>query len=102
MARIEKNTKKRPWEGDSASRTFSGDKAQAFYNSPTWRALSRAKRQVDPLCVACYKAGKVQAGAVVDHIKPISQGGALLDWGNLQTLCVSCHNSKSSKERKRG
>ena len=38
------------------------------------------------------------AARVVDHIKPINEGGARYDFTNLQGLCDSCHNKKSGRE----
>ena len=35
---------------------------------------------------------------VVDHITPINQGGATLDWNNLQAMNSKCHNKKSGRE----
>jgi len=33
----------------------------------------------------------------VDHIKPVSKGGAMFDPDNLQVLCADCNLSKSDK-----
>ena len=35
---------------------------------------------------------------VVDHIKPITEGGAELNVNNLQSLCTMHHNQKSARE----
>jgi 5-methylcytosine-specific restriction endonuclease McrA len=40
----------------------------------------------------------VRPARVVDHIRPVRRGGAFWDIHNLQTMCESCHNSKSGKE----
>ena len=34
----------------------------------------------------------------VDHIVPLSKGGAPFDLGNLQPLCRECHNNKINAE----
>ena len=34
----------------------------------------------------------------MDHIKPVTKGGAKFDESNLQTLCNSCHATKSGQE----
>ena len=47
----------------------------------------------------CEKDGRLIKGNVVDHIVPRTQGGSDYSLDNLQTLCTSCHNSKSSGER---
>ena len=42
--------------------------------------------------------GRITPVEVTDHVNPINQGGALLDWDNLQSLCHPCHNAKSGRE----
>ncbi len=42
-----------------------------------------------------------QPARVVDHIKPINQGGETTD-SNLQSLCERCHNRKRSTGDKKG
>lgn len=79
-------------------RSWSGN---GFYHSPAWVNLRNAYRQAYPLCSECNKKGIVTPMNVVDHIRPISQGGAKLDWNNLQSLCTPHHNSKSRKEQQR-
>lgn len=78
-----------------------------FYNSTEWRVLSRARLQGDGY--RCVKCGKI--ASEVDHIKAIQtpEGWELrLDYDNLQSLCIACHNEKherfinKSKRRPRG
>lgn len=71
---------------------------QEFYNSWPWRKKSKAYRQANPLCVKCMAKDVVTAAKVVDHIVSINNGGDKLNDSNLQSLCESCHNSKSSAE----
>lgn len=47
-----------------------------------------------PLCQASLAAGRIEPGNVLDHILPISQGGARLDPDNLQFLSARAHNAK--------
>jgi 5-methylcytosine-specific restriction endonuclease McrA len=65
-----------------------------FYTSTAWRRLRQMVLDDNPLCVACFKEGVIREATIVDHIKPISEGGSKLDRMNLQTLCTSCHNRK--------
>lgn len=65
-----------------------------FYTSPDWRKARKHYIMHHPLCEICHRA----AATVVDHIKPINQGGAPLDECNFQALCSSCHNKKSGHE----
>lgn len=46
----------------------------------------------DPICRRCGKAAEV-----VDHIRPLSQGGQNT-FENLQPLCKSCHDRKTATE----
>ena len=66
-------------------------------NAQRWRAARlRALERDNWRCQLCSK----QLGlAEVDHIKPVSQGGAEFDPANLQTLCRRCHIAKSAAER---
>lgn len=51
-----------------------------------------------PLCVHCEQRGRVSAAAEVDHVVPLSEGGADDD-SNLQSLCVPCHKEKTAREQ---
>lgn len=71
-----------------------------FYNSNEWRILSRKRIQDDGY--RCVKCGKI--ATEVDHIKPIQthEGWELrLDYDNLQSLCIECHNMKHDRFKKR-
>ena len=69
-----------------------------FYNSAEWRTLSRVRLQGDGYrCVKCKAIA-----SEVDHIKPIQtpEGWELrLDYDNLQSLCLDCHNKKHERFR---
>ncbi len=52
----------------------------------TWRKVRDSFLARHPLCVFCNKLA-----SVVDHVKPIAQGGARLDDKNLRGLCRDCH-----------
>ena len=73
--------------------------AQSFYDSPQWRRLRKMKLNAQPLCEECHRNGRFTPARHVDHIKEISHGGAPLDMANLQSLCHSCHSSKTLRER---
>lgn len=71
-----------------------------YYQSREWKrirglALHRDKSQ----CQECKRQGRVKQAQMVDHIQPIKQGGSK-ELHNLQSLCNSCHASKSAKERR--
>lgn len=75
--------------------------AKAFYNTQAWRKLSTDIRKKEPLCRECKKEGRVKPATMVDHIIPISKGGAKLDRNNCQPLCWSHHSKKSAQEGSR-
>ena len=52
-----------------------------------------------PLCAHCHARGDVALAVELDHVTPLSQGGAAWDWVNLQGLCLSCHLVKTRSER---
>lgn len=75
--------------------------AEKFYQSKEWRNLRRVKLNINPLCEECFRHNRYAMAEVVDHIIPIKYGGARLDITNLQSLCKSCHSSKSAREGSR-
>ena len=74
---------------------------QAFYCSREWRETRKIQLERFPLCAECAKDGRVTPATIVDHIKPIRDGGARLDLDNLQSLCWACHSRKSVEEGSR-
>ena len=66
----------------------------------TWQKLRKLKLQTDPLCKGCESQGRLSLAEEVDHIIRITERPDLrLDWGNLQSLCGTCHDAKSAAER---
>ena len=69
--------------------------------SPTARGYGREWRKFrlvylaeNPLCVLCagLKPPRLTPATVIDHIKPMSQGGAKFDPDNLRAVCKACHD----------
>jgi 5-methylcytosine-specific restriction protein A len=77
------------------------DTTHAFYVSPAWRRLRKLVLDDEPLCRECRKAGRITEAVLVDHMTPISKGGAKLDRRNLAPLCAHHHNVKRATEDKR-
>ena len=67
---------------------------------PYRRVRDRVK-QDQSLCPLCEAQGLTVAGEEVDHIVPLSRGGAEQDPANLQHLCVPCHNAKTQRQHPR-
>lgn len=61
--------------------------------------MRAVKLRHNPLCEECLRHGRITLATLVDHIVPIKKGGACLDMDNLQSMCDSCHNRKTAKER---
>jgi len=71
-----------------------------FYHSTRWRILRKAVLKANPLCVHCNADGLITLAKIADHIQPVRLGGETWSIDNLQGLCESCHNIKTSKESK--
>lgn len=86
-----------PGKSNWAKYTRKFPERQALYKSHAWTWARQQQLLREPNCRVCGES----AGAV-DHIIPISQGGADLDADNLQSLCRRHHNSKTTAEGHRG
>lgn len=65
-----------------------------IYGSKRWKVL-RARILADrPWCEECQTEPATQ----VDHVTPLSQGGAPFDAANLRAVCRPCHGRKSFDE----
>lgn len=69
-----------------------------IYRLAAWLKLRRMKLQQDPLCEWCKRTGKLEPATDVDHIVPVSKGGAPLDLDALQSLCHACHSRKTQRD----
>lgn len=88
-------------EHQSESRQYDrlrGNAHQRGYSN-VWRKARATYLHSHPLCVACEQQNRVTPASVVDHIKA-HKGDQDLFWdtSNWQSLCQSCHNSKTAKE----
>ena len=72
-----------------------GGRSDPFYHSSKWRRIASLVMKEEPLCRVC----KSSESKVVDHIKPIRQGGDRVMRENLQGLCYKCHAIKSATEK---
>lgn len=79
---------------DDAAEARRRKQTDPFYYSTEWRRYQKWWFMLNPLCVQCSSPGQM-----VDHKKPIKDGGARLDPINTQTMCFRCHNKKTGSER---
>jgi len=72
--------------------------AQRGYGS-RWQKARVGWLRSHPLCAECQRLGKLVAASDVDHITP-HKGDMAIFWdaGNWQSLCRSCHSSKTVRE----
>ena len=71
-----------------------------LYKTRRWKALRAAQLRSDPLCVECYKLGRVTIATVADHIEA-HKGDEHKFWcGRLQSLCAPCHNCGKQREER--
>ncbi len=90
---------------EKQSRWSSAD--NSLYNTSRWRIyrtnyikyrLSLGHSDCD-VCGRLFQAKtNNNTGIEIDHVKPISQGGEMYDYDNLQMLCHVCHTRKTAKE----
>jgi 5-methylcytosine-specific restriction protein A len=57
----------------------------------------RRRLRKEPLCRICLSQGRVSVSTTPDHIVPLSKGGTDQE-DNIQCLCFTCHEEKTSKD----
>jgi 5-methylcytosine-specific restriction endonuclease McrA len=75
---------------------------QEFYNTGFWKRRRRLQMKMHPLCKLCADGGVVTPARVADHVKPHKGDWNLFALGELQSLCVDCHNSRKKIIEERG
>jgi len=90
--------KRPPWMPKREAHGRRVNANSAFYNSPAWRKNRLAYLMQNPYCVLCMEDDRIEPATVVDHIVRVNDGGDRMAWHNLQSLCSTCHNSKSGRE----
>ncbi|MBT3142824.1 HNH endonuclease [Ruegeria litorea] len=74
-----------------------------WYASGAWRGTKgRRTRQLEahPLCQMCPEHSR-QLATVADHVIPHRDDHGRFWFGELQSLCKFCHDSKKQREEKR-
>lgn len=66
-----------------------------WYHSKAWLALRDEKLASDPLCEQCLKENRFVPAEHVHHVYERKTHPELaLEYGNLESACVACHNRK--------
>ena len=87
-----KNSRKKAGKSERRARKS----YEKVYGSYEWRKYSEKYRREHSECAAC---GDESDKTHLDHIIPVSQGGAMWDVRNFQTLCQKCHSIKTKREQ---
>lgn len=68
------------------------------YNTARWQRLRRAHLDRSPVCMGCSEMGRLTEANTVDHVVPISEGGAAFPGHDgLTSYCTSCHGAKTAR-----
>lgn len=71
--------------------------ASRLYSTARWHRLRLSILNDEPLCRHCTEQGLVVPATVVDHVRRHNNDPNLFyDYGNLQSLCKSCHDVKTN------
>lgn len=108
-----RQTLKAPYQSEEKKPNKWGVSA-ADYNTDRWRKFKSGYIQHrlslgETTCDSCgkdfgFKSRMVKGKMIkylereIDHKNPISQGGEMYDYDNLQQLCHVCHTRKTAKE----
>ena len=73
-----------------------------WYTTRRWRKLRLQQLAKHPLCAMCKARGVIAAATVAHHTKQ-HHGNLHLFWfGELESLCSSCHNRDAQAAEKSG
>lgn len=99
MPNLNKNTSRKYVPRSRPRNVVNSTGNQALYNSHAWRKAATGYRKKHPLCEVAQAVGEVRAAEVVDHIIPVSAGGAIWDKLNWMPMSHHYHNKKRGHER---
>src|SRR5262249_3044243 len=90
----------------SASTRFEWTQAQVsslkWYHTQRWRRRAALQLKRQPLWGIWLENGQVVPATDADHVVPHKGNEREFWFGELQSLCGSCHRSVKQKEEKRG
>ncbi|MDJ0631090.1 MAG: HNH endonuclease [Rhodobacter sp.] len=70
--------------------------SRKWYNSKAWKLRRKQQLQREPLCRLCPTWSR-RAATIADHVIPHREDRALFFFGELQSLCKSCHDGKKQR-----
>lgn len=73
-----------------------------WYYSRAWKARRALQLKIEPLCRKCREMGKSRPANTADHVQPHRGNRQAFFFGELQSLCESCHSSAKQKEEGEG
>ena len=76
---------------------YGRDQATGKRYGTQWRKIRAAFLSAHPLCFMCQTNGKLTPASTVHHRRKLTDGGTH-DYGNLMSLCASCHSSLHAGE----
>ncbi len=75
---------------------------RAWYRTRRWFQKRARQLRDHPFCKMCGDAGMTRPAVIADHVEP-HRGDPLKFWyGELQSLCESCHSSAKQREEAEG
>jgi 5-methylcytosine-specific restriction protein A len=67
--------------------------------SSAWDKTRLLYLKEHPICEACEERGRFIPAKIVHHLKAVQDGGELLDFNNLRSLCNDCHENIHGHDR---
>jgi 5-methylcytosine-specific restriction protein A len=84
-----------------AHKSFKRKEFNDMYQTKQWRTQRQIQLSQHPLCAGCLSKGRIAQAQHIDHIFPWSKISPEAFYINLfQSLCQSCHSSKTALEQK--
>ena len=73
-----------------------------WYGLTRWQNRRAAQLRAHPICQLCEARGIITPAIVVDHCDPHHGNHRKFEFGDLQSLCVDCHNGPKRSIERRG
>ena len=70
-----------------------------WYHRKRWKTRAAHQLKIEPLCRMCKERGKIEPACVVDHVERHNGDLVKFVFGDVQSLCIDCHNRTSSRSK---